>query len=37
MMQPRRSGASKTGANLLQYMKRGRKYLLTIIRLRLNM
>lgn len=35
IMQPRRSGESKTGANLMQFMKRGRKYLMTIIRLRL--
>jgi len=37
MMQSRRSGESKTGSNMMQYMKRGRKYLLTIIRLRLNL
>jgi len=36
IMQPRRSGESKTGSNLLQFMKRGRKYLMTIIRLRLG-
>lgn len=37
VMQPRRSGESKTGSNMVQYMKRGRKYLLTIMRLRLNL
>jgi dolichol-phosphate mannosyltransferase len=37
IMQPRRSGESKTGSNLFQFIKRGRKYLLTIIRLRLGM
>ena len=36
IMQPRRSGESKTGSNLFQFMKRGRKYLMTIIRLRLG-
>lgn len=36
IMQPRRSGESKTGANLLQFMKRGRKYLTTILRLRFS-
>jgi dolichol-phosphate mannosyltransferase len=35
IMQPRRSGESKTGANLLQFMARGRKYLATILRVRL--
>lgn len=35
IMQPRRSGESKTGSNLLQFMNRGRKYLLTVIRVRL--
>lgn len=35
IMQPRRSGESKTGSNLMQFMKRGRKYLMTILRLRL--
>jgi len=34
IMQPRRSGESKTGSNLFQFMKRGRKYLMAIIRLR---
>ena len=33
---PRRSGESKTGAHLLQYLNRGRKYLFAIIRLRLD-
>lgn len=32
---PRRSGESKTGSNLLQYIRRGHKYLGTITRLRL--
>jgi len=36
IMQPRRSGESKTGSNLFQFMKRGRKYLMTILRLRLG-
>lgn len=36
IMQPRFSGESKTGSNLFQFMKRGRKYLNTIIRLRLG-
>jgi dolichol-phosphate mannosyltransferase len=36
VMQPRRSGESKTGSNLFQFMKRGRKYLMTILRLRLG-
>jgi dolichol-phosphate mannosyltransferase len=36
IMQPRRSGESKTGSNLLQFMSRGRKYLMTIMRLRLG-
>jgi dolichol-phosphate mannosyltransferase len=35
IMQPRRSGESKTGSNLFQFLKRGRKYLMTILRLRL--
>lgn len=35
IMQPRFTGQSKTGSNLLQFMKRGRKYLMTILRLRL--
>jgi dolichol-phosphate mannosyltransferase len=34
VMMPRRSGKSKTGANLLQFMRRGRKYILTLLRLR---
>lgn len=34
IMQPRRSGESKTGSNLLQFLMRGRKYLATIVRLR---
>jgi len=36
IMQPRFSGESKTGSNLWQFMQRGRKYLLTIARLRLH-
>jgi dolichol-phosphate mannosyltransferase len=32
---PRRSGESKTGTNLLQFIRRGRKYLVTVARLRL--
>lgn len=32
---PRRSGESKTGNNLVQYFKRGRKYLWTVVKLRL--
>ncbi len=35
MAMPRRSGESKTGKNLLQYLRRGRKYVGTVIRLRL--
>jgi len=35
MAMPRRSGVSKTGNNLLQYLSRGRKYIGTVIRLRL--
>ena len=35
MAVPRRSGESKTGANLLQFMRRGRKYVGTLVRLRL--
>ena len=35
MAMPRRSGESKTGTNLLQYLRRGRKYIDTIARLRL--
>ena len=31
---PRRSGESKTGTTLLQYLRRGRKYLWTVLRLR---
>jgi dolichol-phosphate mannosyltransferase len=31
---PRRSGESKTGTNLLQYLRRGRKYVATMVRLR---
>lgn len=34
MMQPRRYGVSKTGTNLIQFMKRGRKYLMMVLRLR---
>jgi dolichol-phosphate mannosyltransferase len=33
---PRRSGESKTGSNLLQYLRRGRKYLTAVGRLRLE-
>jgi len=32
---PRRSGESKTGTSLGQYLRRGRKYLWTVLRLRL--
>lgn len=35
IMQPRRSGESKTGTTLWHYLKRGRKYLGTIFRLRM--
>lgn len=34
VMQPRRSGVSKTGTNLLHYLQRGRKYIATILALR---
>jgi dolichol-phosphate mannosyltransferase len=34
LSKPRRSGKSKTGTNLLQYLRRGRKYVATIVRLR---
>lgn len=34
VMQTRRSGVSKTGTNLLHYLRRGRKYIATIIELR---
>jgi dolichol-phosphate mannosyltransferase len=34
IMQPRRSGVSKTGTNLLHYLRRGRKYVSTILALR---
>jgi dolichol-phosphate mannosyltransferase len=33
---PRRSGQSKTGTHLLQYLRRGRNYIGTILRLRLT-
>jgi dolichol-phosphate mannosyltransferase len=33
---PRRSGESKTGSNIVQYLRRGRKYLTTILGLRLG-
>jgi len=33
---PRRSGESKTGASLWHYLRRGRKYLGTVLRLRLS-
>jgi dolichol-phosphate mannosyltransferase len=36
MAMPRRCGESKTGTNLLQYLRRGRKYVGTIVRLRLS-
>lgn len=36
VMQPRFSGESKTGSNLFQFLNRGRKYLMTILRLRLG-
>lgn len=36
IMQPRRSGESKTGSNLFQFMKRGRKYLMTILKVRFS-
>ena len=32
---PRRSGKSKTGTNLLQFLRRGRKYISTVVHLRL--
>jgi dolichol-phosphate mannosyltransferase len=32
---PRKSGESKTGSNLVQYLRRGRKYVGTVIRLRM--
>lgn len=35
IMQPRRSGESKTGSNLFQFLRRGRKYIWTIFKLRL--
>lgn len=34
---PRRSGESKTGSNLIQYARRGSKYLWTVLLLRLNL
>ncbi|RJQ56201.1 MAG: glycosyltransferase [Nitrospiraceae bacterium] len=34
MAMPRRSGESKTGSNILHYLKRGKKYIYTVIRLR---
>ena len=36
MAMPRRCGESKTGTNLLQYLRRGRKYVGTVLRLRLD-
>ena len=36
IMQPRRSGISKTGSNLLDFLGRGRKYVATIVRLRFS-
>jgi dolichol-phosphate mannosyltransferase len=35
MAMPRRSGESKTGTNLYQFLRRGRKYINTVVRLRL--
>jgi len=35
MAMPRRSGESKTGTHLLQFLRRGRKYVCAIVRLRL--
>jgi dolichol-phosphate mannosyltransferase len=35
MAMPRRSGESKTGTNLLQFIRRGRKYIWTVVCLRL--
>lgn len=35
MAMPRKSGVSKTGTNLWQYLHRGRKYVGTVVRLRL--
>lgn len=34
--QPRRSGESKTGTSLAQYLRRGRKYLWTVVKLKLS-
>jgi dolichol-phosphate mannosyltransferase len=34
VMQTRRSGVSKTGTNLLHYLRRGRKYITTVMKLR---
>jgi len=34
IMQPRRSGLSKTGSNFLHYLTRGRKYITTVMELR---
>jgi dolichol-phosphate mannosyltransferase len=36
IMQPRRSGDSKTGSNLFEFIRRGRKYLTTILHVRLR-
>ena len=36
MAKSRRSGESKTGTNLLQFLRRGRKYIGTVVRLRLD-
>lgn len=36
VMQPRQYGESKTGSNLVQFLKRGRKYLMTVLRLRIG-
>ena len=35
MAMPRKSGESKTGTNLLDYLRRGRKYIRTVLNLRL--
>ncbi len=36
MAMPRRSGESKTGNNIVQYARRGSKYLWTVLQLRIN-
>jgi len=35
MAMPRKSGESKTGTNLWDYLRRGRKYIRTVVGLRL--